>query len=68
MFQYNQRQFYEELNQEGEEGEKCDDHLPDAEESKKFWGDIWSELADHNRDAKWLKTCRVKSMLQNGTR
>ena len=23
--------------------------------SKKFWGDIWSELVDYNRDAKWLK-------------
>ena len=25
-----------------------------AEESK-FWGDIWSQLVDHNRDVKWLK-------------
>ena len=31
MFQNNQRQFYWELNQEGE---RCDN---DAEESKKFW-------------------------------
>ena len=52
MFQNNQRQFYRELNQEGE---RCDDDQPDAEESKKFWGDIWSESVDHNRDAKWLK-------------
>ena len=22
---------------------------------KKFWGDIWNETVDHNRDAKWLK-------------
>ena len=43
------RQFYRELNQEGE---RCDDDQPDAEESKKFWGDIWSESADHNRDTK----------------
>ena len=52
MFQNNQSQFYRELNQEGE---RCDDDQLDAEESKKFWGDIWSELVDHNRDAKWLK-------------
>ena len=51
MFQNNQRQFYRELNQEGE---RCDDDQPDAEESKKFWGDIWSESVDHNRDAKWF--------------
>ena len=52
MFQKNQRQFYRELNRDGE---RCDDDQPDAEESKKFWGDIWSESADHKRDAKWLK-------------
>ena len=40
MFHNNQRQFYRELNQEGE---RCDDDPPDAEESKKFWGNIWSE-------------------------
>ena len=52
MFQNNQRQFYWELNQEGE---RCDDNQPDAEESKKYWGDIWSKSVGHNRDAKWLK-------------
>ena len=31
------------------------DDQPDAEESKKFWGDIWSELVNHNTDVKWLK-------------
>ena len=49
MFQDNQRQFYREWNQEGE---RCDDDQPGAEES--FWGHIWSNLVDHNRDAKWL--------------
>ena len=24
-------------------------------ELNKFWEDLWSELIDHNRDAKWLK-------------
>ena len=38
-----------------QEGERCDDDQPDAEELKRFWGDIWSELVDHNRDAKWFK-------------
>ena len=49
MFQNNQTQFYRKLNQKGE---KCDDAQPDAEESRKFWGDIWSESVDHNSDAK----------------
>ena len=40
MFQNNQRQFYRESNQEGE---RCHDDQPDAEESKKKLGDTWSE-------------------------
>ena len=52
MFQNNQRQFYRELNQEGE---RCDDDQPDAKGSKRFWGDIWSESVDDNRYAKWFK-------------
>ena len=64
MFQNNQRQFYRELNQKGE---RCGDDLPDAKKSK-FWRDLWSELVDHNRDDNGLKTCRVKSLLQNRSR
>ena len=52
MFENNQRQFYRELNQERE---RCDDDQPDAKESKKVWGNIWSQSADLNRDTKWLK-------------
>ena len=37
MFQNNQRQLYRELN---DEGERCDDYQPDAEELKKFSEDI----------------------------
>ena len=44
MFQNNQRQFYRELNQEGE---RFDDNHPDADESKKSWGDIRNESVDH---------------------
>ena len=38
-----------------QEQERCDNDQLDAKESKRFWGDIWSESVDHNRDAKWLK-------------
>ena len=26
-----------------------------AEESKLFWGGIWDEVKDHNKQAEWLK-------------
>ena len=52
MFQNNQRQFYKKLNQEGK---RCDDDQPDAEER-----DILSELVYHDRDAKWLKDLQIE--------
>ena len=55
QFQSNQRQFYRELNHEEE---RCDDDQPVAEESKQFWGNIWSQSADHKRNAKWLQDLR----------
>ena len=29
-----------------------------AEELKQFWGNIWSQSADHKKDAKWLQDLR----------
>ena len=55
LFENNQRQFYRELEQEEE---ICDDDQPVAEESKQFWGNIWSQSADHKKDAKWLQDLR----------
>ena len=52
LFETNQRQFYRELDQEEE---RCDDDQPVAEESKQFWGNMWSQSADHKNDAKWLQ-------------
>ena len=57
MFQINQRQFYRELNQKGK---RCDYDQPDGEESKKFWGDIWSESVHNNTDAKWLNDLQIE--------
>ena len=51
LFENNQRQFYRESHQEEE---SCDDDQPVAEDSKQFWGNIWSQPADHKKDAKWL--------------
>ena len=55
LLENNQRQFYRELDQEEE---RCDDDQPVAEESKWFWGNIWSQSADHKKDAKWLQDLR----------
>ena len=52
LFENNQRQFYRELDQEEE---RCDRDQPVAEESKQIWGKIWSQSADHKKDAKWLQ-------------
>ena len=55
LFGNSQRQFYRELDQEKERG---DDDEPVAEESKQFWGNIWSQSADHKKEAKWLQDLR----------
>ena len=39
-----------------------------AEESKQFWGNIWSQSADHKKNASGYKTCDVKLMLENRRR
>ena len=54
LFKNNQRQFYRELDKK--EG-RCDDQ-PVAKESKQFWGNIWSQPADHKKDANWLQDLR----------
>ena len=56
LFENNERQFYRELDQEEE---RCDDDQPVAEESKQFWRNMWSQSADHKRDAKWLQDLRI---------
>ena len=49
---------YRELD---EQEERCDDDQPVAEESKQFWGNIWSQSADHKKDAKWLQDLRSEA-------
>ena len=55
LFENNQRQFYRELHQEEE---RCNDDQLVAEESKQFWGNIWSKCADHMKDPNWLQDLR----------
>ena len=51
LFENNQRQFYMELDQE----EKNVMMISLCGESKQFWGNIWSQCADHKKDAKCLQ-------------
>ena len=30
--------------------------IPDAEESIKFWSELWDNPVDHNRNAEWIMT------------
>ena len=51
MFQDNQRRFYDEIDREGTQS----NIIPDAEESKKFWGNIWGKEVSHNINAEWIE-------------
>ena len=49
-FSVDQNKFYKELNG----GEARTNEVPDAEESRRFWGDIWTVEKEHNKGAEWL--------------
>ena len=51
MFATEQKKVYNELNGVAS-GESL---IADAEESKKFWSEIWSIEKEHNRQAEWLQ-------------
>ena len=34
--------------------------VPNAEESKRFWGDIWSVGKGHSRETEWLKDIKIE--------
>ena len=44
------KNIYNELNG----GETRTNEVPDAEESRRYWGDIWTVEKEHNKDADWL--------------
>ena len=59
LFSVDQKRIYSEFN--GGRGRSSDD--PNAEESKRFWGNIWSIKKEHNQEAEWLKD--LKTGLEN---
>ena len=51
LFRNNQRMLYEELDGKTRNQQA----IPDAEESKHFWSDLWDKNVKHNNKAKWLE-------------
>ena len=54
LFKQDQKRFYQELNGTA----RNENVIPDADESKKFWSDIWSVGKEHNRSAEWLNNIK----------
>ena len=59
IFDFDQTKIYAEFNGGGVRS----NDVPNAEESKRFWGDIWSAEKGHNQEAEWLKD--LKNELEN---
>ena len=59
IFDLHQKKMYAEFSGDGV---KPSD-VPNAEESKRSWGDLWSVRKGHNREAKWLED--IKNELGN---
>ena len=52
LFRNNEGRFYTQMDG-CEEGEEI--AIPDAQEAKTFWTDIWSQEVEHNNDEIWLR-------------
>ena len=51
FFRNNEGRFYKQIDG-SEEGEEI--VIPDAQEAKTFWTEIWDQEVEHNKDATWL--------------
>ena len=51
IYDLHQKKIYAELNR----NRIRSNGMPNAEEYRKFWGNIWSVRKEHNREAEWLK-------------
>ena len=52
FFRNNEGQLFKQIDG-SEEGEEI--VIPDAQEAKTFWTDIWDQEVEHNKDATWLR-------------
>ena len=60
LFYSSERKFYEEMNG----GRKGDGIVPDAEESRQFWGGIWDNSVKHKENAEWLKKMKNETKVR----
>ena len=60
LFESNQKRLFNEL-----EGAQRESVIPDAEESGRFWSDIWDQAVTHRENTDWLR--RVKNELGEPT-
>ena len=51
IFDFDQKNMYAEFNGDG----LRPNDVPNVEESKRFWSNLWSVGKGHNREAEWLK-------------
>ena len=64
IFDFNQKKMYAEFNGAGVRL----NNLPNAEESNRFWGDIWSVREGLNREAEWLKDLKNELGIINASK
>ena len=64
IFDFNQKKIYAEFNGAGVRP----NNLPNAEESNRFWGDIWSVRKGLNREAEWLKDLKNELGIINASK
>ena len=50
LFESNQKRLFNEL-----EGAQRESVIPDAEESRRFWSDIWDQAVTHRESTDWLR-------------
>ena len=60
--QYSQNQLFEsnqkKLSHESE-GTQRESVIPDAQESRRFWSDIWDQAVTHRENTDWLRNWRM---------
>ena len=63
MYSNNQKIFFERL--EGKE--RSNDVIPDANETKTFWKEIWEKEIEHNHRAEWIELVETKFMIRHAS-
>ena len=64
MSQFEQKKVFQERN-----GEILSERvIPDAEKSKKIWGELWGKKKEHKKEAPWLDEFMVMAAWLSQTR